>query len=136
MEEKNLIILPGKVAKYLEYMREGNYTLLDALSVRANDKYAKNLIDDYLESKYNQEKFVRAWLYGYKTKEKFYRVKIKYFEEGNDYLNFDSDSNTFFFSGKEEIKGYITKFTEKFLKDNYLGWMLGSKGIMLLEVEE
>lgn len=41
MEEKNLIILPVKVAKYLEYMREGNYTLLDALSVRANDKYAK-----------------------------------------------------------------------------------------------
>ena len=136
MEEKNLIILPGKVAKYLEYMREGNYTLLDALSVRANDKYVKNLIDDYLESKYNQEKFVRAWLDGYKTEEKFYRVKIKYFEEGNAYLNFDSDSNTFFFSGKEEIEGYITKFTEKFLKDNYLGWMLDSKGIMLLEVEE
>lgn len=136
MEEKNLIILPGKVVKFLEYMKEGNYTLLDALSVRANDKYAKNLIDDYLESKYNQEKFVRAWLDGYKTEEKFYRVKIKYFKEGNAYLNFDSDSNTFFFSGKEEIEGYITKFTEKFLKDNYLGWMLDSKGIMLLEVEE
>lgn len=117
-------------------MREGNYTLLDALSVRANDKYAKNLIDDYLESKYNQEKFVRAWLDGYKTEEKFYRVKIKHFEEGNAYLNFDSDSNIFFFSGKEEIEGYITKFTKKFLKDNYLGWMLDSKGIMLLEVEE
>lgn len=68
--------------------------------------------------------------------EKIYRVKIKYFEEGNAYLNFDSDSNTFFFSGKEEIEGYITKFTKKFLKDNYLGWMLDSKGIMLLEVEE
>lgn len=136
MEEKNLVTLPIKVAKYLEYMRKGNYTLLGALGVRANDKYAKNLIDDYLESKYNQEKFARAWLDGYKTEEKFYRVKLKYFEEGNAYLNFDSDSNTFFFSGEEEIDGYRTKFTKKFLEDNYLGWMLDSKGIMLLEVEE
>ena len=136
MEEKNLVTLPNKVAKYLEYMRKGNYTLLGALVVRANDKYAKNLIGNFLESKYNQEKFARAWLDGYKTEEKFYRVKLKYFKEDNAYLNIDEDDNSFFFSGIDEVNGFKTKFTKKFLEDNYLGWVLDSKGIMLLEVEE
>lgn len=136
MEEKNLVTLPNKVAKYLEYMRKGNYTLLGALGVRANDKYAKNLIGGYLESKYNQEKFARAWLDGYKTEEKIYRVKLKYFKEGNAYLNVDEDDNSFFFSDIDEVNGFKTKFTKKFLEDSYLGWMLDSKGIMLLEVED
>lgn len=136
MEEKNLVTLPIKVAKYLEYMRKGNYTLLGALGVRANDKYAKNLIGDYFGSKYNQEKFARAWLDGYKTEEKVYMVKLKYFKEGNAYLNVDVDDNTFFFGDIDEVNGFKTKFTKKFLEDNYLGWMLDSKGIMLLEVEE
>lgn len=33
MEEKNLVILPNKVADYLEYMKENNYTLIGALKV-------------------------------------------------------------------------------------------------------
>lgn len=135
MEEKNLVTLPDKVAKYLEYMRKGNYTLLGALGVRANDKYAKNLIGDYLGSKYNQEKFARAWLDGYKNEEKLYRVKLKYFREANAYLNVDEDDNSFFFGDIDEVNGFKTKFTKKFLEDNYLGWMIDSEGIMLLEVE-
>ena len=135
MEEKNLVELPDKVAKYLEYMRKGNYTLLGALGVRANDKYARNLIGDYLGSKYNQEKFARAWLDGYKTEEKLYKVKLKYFKEANAYLNVDEDDNSFFFGDIDEVNGFKTKFTKKFLEDNYLGWVLDSKGIMLLEVE-
>ena len=135
MEEKNLVTLPNKVADYLEYMKENNYTLKGALCVRANDKYAKNLIGDYLESKYNQEKFARAWLDGYKNEEKLYRVKLKYFREANAYLNVDEDDNSFFFGDIDEVNGFKTKFTKKFLEDNYLGWMIDSEGIMLLEVE-
>lgn len=116
-------------------MRKGNYTLLGALGVRANDKYAKNLIGDYLGSKYNQEKFARAWLDGYKTEEKLYRVKLKYFREANAYLNVDEDDNSFFFGDIDEVNGFKTKFTKKFLEDNYLGWMIDSEGIMLLEGE-
>lgn len=108
--------MPSKVAKYLEYMRKGNYTLLGALGVRANDKYAKNLIGDYFGSKYNQEKFARAWLDGYKTEEKFYRVKLKYFREANCYLNVDEDDNSFFFGDIDELNGFKTKFTKNFLR--------------------
>ena len=136
MEEKNLVTLPNKVAEYLEYMKEYNYTLKGALCVRANNKYAKNLIGGYLESKYNQEKFARAWLDGYKTEEKLYMVKLKHFREANAYLNVDEDDNSFFFGDIDEVNGFKTKFTKKFLEDNYLGWVLDSKGIMLLEVEE
>lgn len=135
MEEKNLVVLPGKVAKYLEYMRKGNYTLLGALGVRANDKYAKNLIGDYLGSKYNQEKFARAWLDGYKTEEKKFLVKFKNLGSIYGYLNYDREEKIFKLSSKDEAKYFQTKFTKKFLEENYFGWLFNCDGVELIEVE-
>lgn len=43
MEEKNLIELPDKVADYLEYMKENNYTLKGALNVVIGQGETKNL---------------------------------------------------------------------------------------------
>lgn len=135
MEEKNLVTLPDKVAKYLEYMRKGNYTLLGALGVRANDKYAKNLIGDYFGSKYNQEKFARAWLDGYKTEEKFYIVKFKNLGDVYGYLNYETEAKNFKLSSKDESKYFQTKFTKKFLEENSFGWVFDSEGVNVIEVE-
>ena len=137
MEEKNLVTLPEEVANYLEYMKKHSYTLIGALKVASgSSELEKDFMDTYFVVSYNQEKFARAWLDGYKTEEKFYRVKLKYFKEGNAYLNVDEDDNSFFFGDIDELIGFKTKFTKKFLEDNYLDWMLDSEGIMLLEVEE
>lgn len=135
MEEKNLVTLPDKVAKYLEYMRKGNYTLLGALGVRANDKYAKNLIGDYLGSKYNQEKFARAWLDGYKTEEKFYTVKFKNLGDVYGYLNYETEAKNFKLSSKDESKYFQTKFTKTFLEENGFGWVFDSEGVHIIEVK-
>lgn len=43
MEEKNLVTLPDKVADYLEYMKENNYTLKGALNVVIGQGKTKNL---------------------------------------------------------------------------------------------
>lgn len=135
MEEKNLVELPDKVAKYLEYMRKGNYTLLGALGVRANDKYAKNLIGDYLGSKYNQEKFARAWLDGYKTEEKNFIVKFKNLGDVYSYLNYEREAKSFRLSSKDNSVYFQTIFTKKFLEENGFGWVFNSEGVNIIEVE-
>lgn len=135
MEEKNLVELPEKVAKYLEYMRKGNYTLLGALGVRANDKYAKNLIGDYFGSKYNQEKFARAWLDGYKTEEKIFIVKFKNIDDVYGYLNYEREAKIFKLSSVDESTYFKTHFTKTFLEENGFGWIFDSEGVHIIEVE-
>lgn len=135
MEEKNLVVLPGKVAKYLEYMRKGNYTLLGALGVRANDKYAKNLIGDFFGSKYNQEKFARAWLDGYKTEEKNFIIKFKNLGDVYGYLNYEREAKIFKLSSKDNSVYFQTIFTKKFLEENGFGWVFDSEGVHIIEVE-
>lgn len=135
MEEKNLVVLPGKVAKYLEYMRKGNYTLLGALSVRANDKYAKNLIGDFFGSKYNQEKFARAWLDGYKTEEKNFIIKFKNLGDVYGYLNYEREAKIFKLSSKDNSVYFQTIFTKKFLEENGFGWVFNCEGVNIIEVE-
>ena len=135
MEEKNLVVLPGKVAKYLEYMRKDNYTLLGALSVRANDKYAKNLIGDFFGSKYNQEKFARAWLDGYKTEEKNFIIKFKNLGDVYGYLNYEREAKIFKLSSKDNSVYFQTIFTKKFLEENGFGWVFNCEGVHIIEVE-
>lgn len=135
MEEKNLVELPDKVAKYLEYMRKGNYTLLGALGVRANDKYAKNLIGDYLGNKYNQEKFARAWLDGYKTEEKNFIIKFKNLGDVYGYLNYEREAKIFKLSSKDNSVYFQTIFTKKFLEENGFGWVFDSEGTQIIEVD-
>lgn len=135
MEEKNLVVLPDKVAKYLEYMRKCKCTLLCALGVRANDEYAKNLIGDYLESKYNQEKFAKAWLDGYKTEEKNFIVKFKNLDNVYSYLNYEREAKIFKLSSKDNSVYFQTIFTKKFLEENGFGWVFDSEGVQIIEVE-
>lgn len=135
MEEINLVTLPSKVAKYLEYMRKDNYTLLGALSVRANDVYAKKLIGDYLGSKDNQEKFARAWLDGYKTEEKNFIVKFKNLGDVYGYLNYEREAKIFKLSSKDNSVYFQTIFTKKFLEENGFGWVFNSEGVNIIEVD-
>lgn len=135
MEEKNLVVLPDKVAKYLEYMRKGNYMLLCALSVSANDKYAKNLIGNFFDSKYNQEKFARAWLDGYKTEEKNFIIKFKNLGDVYGYLNYEREAKIFKLSSKDNSVYFQTIFTKKFLEENGFGWVFNCEGVNIIEVE-
>lgn len=97
MEEKNLIELPDKVADYIEYMKENNYTLKGALNVVIGQGGTKKFMDNYLEYGSNQEKFALAWLNGYKRKKKFYRVRFKNMaDECGYYLNYNKKEENFY----------------------------------------
>lgn len=136
MEEKNLIELPDKVADYLEYMKENNYTLKGALNVVISQGETKKFMDNYLEYGTNQEKFALAWVNGHKRKEKFYIVKFKNLGDVYGYLNYEIEAKNFKLSSKDESKYFQTKFTKKFLEENSFSWVFDSEGVNVIEVEK
>lgn len=135
MEEKNLVTLPNKVADYLEYMKENNYTLKGALNVVIGKGETKKFMDNYLEYCANQEKFALAWLNGHKREEKFYIVKFKNFGDVYGYLNYEKEAKIFKLSSVDESKYFQTKFTKKFLGENGFNWVFNSEGVQIIEVE-
>lgn len=135
MEEKNLIELPDKVADYLEYMKENNYTLKGALNVVIGQGETKKFMDNYLEYGTNQEKFALAWVNGHKREEKFYIVKFKNLGDVYGYLNYEIEAKNFNLSSKDESKYFQTIFTKKFLEENGFGWVFDSEGVNVIEVE-
>lgn len=135
MEEKNLVTLPYKVAEYLEYMKEKNYTLTGALNVVIGQVETKKFMNDYLDYGSNQEKFALAWLNGYKREEKFYLVKFKNLGDVYGYLNYAREEKIFKLSSKDESEYFQTKFTKTFLKENGFGWVINCEGVKLFEVK-
>ena len=136
MEEKNLVVLPDKVADYLESMKEKNYTLIGAFKRTNATEEEKELMTDFFVSTNNQEKFALAWVNGYKRKEKFYLVKFKNFGYSYSYLNYDKEDKMFFLKDKRDVRDYKTKYTKTFLKENGFGWVFNSEGVELIEVDE
>lgn len=137
MEEKNLVTLPDKVAEYLEFMKEKNYTLIGAFKIVIGSGETKDLMKKFFENHKNQENFARAWMDGYKLKEKYYTVKFKKIDGDGTYgyLNYNSEECTFTLSSNEETTVYQTGFTKKFLEENDFGWVFGCEGIKLEEVK-
>lgn len=135
MEEKNLVTLPYKVADYLEYMKENNYTLKGALNVVIDKGETKNFIDNYLNYGVNQENFALAWVNGHKREGKIYRVRFKNTADESSYLNYDKEEEEFFFGGNSETPIFRASFTKEFLKENSFGWVLNCEGIELIEVK-
>lgn len=136
MEEKNLVVLPDKVADYLESMKEKNYTLIGAFKRTNATEEEKELMTDFFVTTNNQEKFALAWVNGYKRKEKFYLVKFKGFSDVYCYLNYDKKEKIFSLSSIDESVYFKTHFTKTFLKENGFGWVFNSEGVELIEVDE
>lgn len=135
MEEKNLVTLPDKVADYLEYMKENNYTLKGALNVVIGQGETKKFMDNYLEYGVNQEKFSLAWINGHKREEKFYLVKFKNLGNVYGYLNYEREAKIFKLSSKDNSVYFQTIFTKKFLEEADFGWVFNCPGVEVKEVE-
>lgn len=135
MEEKNLIELPDKVANYLEFTKEKNYTLKGALNVVIGKGETKKFMESYLGNGLNQEKFALAWLNGHKREEKIFLVKVKNCTDAC-YLNYSTENKNFFFSNSKENERHKTKFTKTFLEENGFGWVFNCEGVQIIEVEK
>lgn len=91
---------------------------------------------DFFITTNNQEKFALAWVNGYKRKEKFYLVKFENFGDFHSYLNYDKEDKMFYLKDMREARGFKTKFTKTFLKENGFGWVFDSEGVELIEVDK
>lgn len=135
MDEKILVALPEHIADYLEYMKSFKYSIMGALNMTTSKYVSDGVVRGWLDDSNNQEKFVRAWLDGYKVEEKKFLIKFKNIGAVYGYLNYDREEKIFKLSSKDESKYFQTKFTKKFLEENYFGWLFNCDGIELIEVE-
>ena len=135
MEEKILVTLPEHIANYLEYMKSFKYSIMGALNMITSKYVSDGVVRGWLDDSNNQEKFVRAWLDGYKVEEKKFLIKFKNLGNIYGYLNYDREEKIFKLSSKDESKYFQTKFTKKFLEENYFDWLFNCDGVELIEVE-
>lgn len=135
--------VPQYVADWIEYCKNTFLSLARALNVSEEDfhNYAnqKDHIEllTFLGSMVNQEKFSKAWLFGYEVeKVKKYLVKMKGFSGYGRYLNKALSSGEYFLGSKNEVDGYRIKHTRKELEKNNFGWVFSCEGVAVEEVEE
>lgn len=143
LDEPQKVVIPQYVADWIEYCKNIFLSLARALNVSEEDfhNYAnqKDHIEllTFLGSMVNQEKFSKAWLFGYEVeKVEKYLVKMKGFSGYGRYLNKALSSGEYFLGSKNEVGGYRTKHTRKELEKNNFGWVFSCEGVEVEEVEE
>lgn len=143
LDEPQKVVIPQYVADWVEYCKNTSLSLARALNVSEEDFHNCTNQKDHIElltflgSMFNQEKFSKAWLFGYEVeKVKKYLVKMKGFSGYGRYLNKALSSGEYFLGSKNEVGGYRTKHTRKELEKNNFGWVFSCEGVEVEEVEE
>lgn len=143
IENGKKVKIPKFVADWIEYCKNTFLSLARALMVSEEDFYNYANQKDHLEllhflgSMVNQEKFAKAWLYGYEVEqEKRYLVEMKRIVGYGRYLNKALSSGEYFFASENEVDGYKTKHTRKELENSGFGWVFNCPGIEVKEVKQ
>lgn len=136
LDEPGKFKVPQFVAQYIEWTKGEDYHLLGAMIEIRSHKNKE--IDEWFEFEEddNMETFARAWLDGYEVeKEKRYIVKMKGLNEYNNYLNYDSIDDEWYFTDAENGPAVGTHHTRKQLEEAGFGWIFSCEGIEVEEVE-
>ncbi|MDU5006995.1 MAG: DUF1642 domain-containing protein [Streptococcus sp.] len=143
LDEPQKPVVPQFVADWIEYCKNIFLSITRALMVNEVDFYNYANQEDhskliiFLESEINQEKFAKAWLYGYTVKkEKRYLVKIIGITDYNSYLNYHKKENKWTIESSMDTDAIRTKHTRKELEKSGFGWVFNCPGIEIEEVEE
>ena len=143
LDEPQKVTIPQFVADWINYCKNTFLSLARSLAVSEEDfhNYAnqKDHLDllYFLGSMVNQEKFAKAWLYGYEIeKEKRYLVKIIGITNYNSYLNYHKRENKWTVESSMETDAIRTKHTRKQLEIGGFGWVFDCTGIEIEEVKE
>lgn len=143
LDEPQKPVVPQFVADWIEYCKNTFLSITRALMVNEVDFYNYANQEDhskliiFLESEINQEKFAKAWLYGYTVKkEKRYLVKIIGITDYNSYLNYHKKENKWTIESSMDTDAIRTKHTRKELEKSGFGWVFNCPGIEIEEVEE
>lgn len=142
IENDKKVKVPKFVADWIEYCKNTSLSIARALMVSEDDFYNYANQKDHLELLYflgsmiNQEKFAKAWLYGYEVEQKKrYLVEMKGIAGYGRYLNKTLSSGEYFFASENEVDGYKTKHTKKELENSGFGWVFNCPGVEVKEVK-
>ena len=131
LDEPQKPVVPQIVSDYIEYTKENEWDLLEAMDDVAyeDDKNLRKWFNNNIET------FVRDWLDGYTVeKEKRYSVKIKGKIEEN-LLVYGLGINRYFFARTYD-SSKRNEHTRKELEEAGFEWVFDCEGIELEEIKE
>lgn len=134
LDESKKVTVPQFVADYIEYAKDCDWDLIDAMKDIGYED-CDDLLKWFYKDK-NQETFARAWLDGYEVeKEKRYLVKMKNLRALFCYLAYIPDEGywSLMASGGKSI---VIKHTRKELEEAGFGWVFDCEGIEIEEIEQ
>ena len=136
------VTIPQFVADWIEYCKNTFLSLARALAVSEEDFYNYANQKDHLDLLYflgsmvNQEKFAKAWLFGYEAEiEKRYLVKMKGVDSRTNYLYYGVGSKTWLFKAKLIDGNFRKSHTRKELEQDNFGWVFDCPGIEIEVLE-
>ena len=134
LDEPEKVAIPQYVANYIEYAKNTDWDLQDLFKL-IDDEDSEEL-QRWFYHECNQETLAHAWLFGYEVEEeKRYIVKMKGLNEYNNYLNYDSIDDEWYFTDAENGPAVGTHHTRKELEEAGFGWVFDCPGIEIEEVE-
>ena len=132
LDEPQKPVVPQIVSDYIEYTKENEWDLIDAMKGVSYEDY-----DDLMKWFYkddNQETFALAWINGFKVeKEKRYLVKMKSMDKEFTMLKLDKIRDNWYLGNDTEYSYTKVKHTRKELEGAGFGDVFDSP---LFEVEE
>lgn len=137
LDEPQKVKVPQVVADYIEYAKENDWDLQDAMDsyLIANEEDGE--LSEWFYKDENMEIFALAWINGYEVEgEKCYLVKMKGLRENASYLNYDSIDDEWYFADAINGPAVGTHHTRKDLENAGFGSVFNCPGIEVKEVEE
>lgn len=143
LDEPQKVVIPQFVAGWIVYCKNTSLSLARALNVSEEDFYNYANQKDHIElltflgSMVNQEKFAKAWLFGYEVEqEKKYLVKVKNVQDVTEYLKYDKVIEKWYFGMKQDSVASRSYHTKEELISGGFGWVFSCEGVEVEEVEE
>lgn len=143
LDEPQKVVIPKCVADWIEYCKNIFLSLARALNVSEEDfnNYAnqKDHLDllYFLGSMVNQEKFAKAWLFGYEIEqEKKYLVKFKNITKDSSFLKYDGVVGKWYFGMNGDTIAIRLHHTKEELEQGNFGWVFSCEGVEVREVED
>lgn len=135
LDEPQKVKVPQVVADYIEYAKESDWDLQDAMDsdLIANEDDLE--FSEWFYKDNNMEIFALAWINGYTVEEeKRYLLKIIGITDYNSYLNYRKAEKAWTIESKMEVDTIRTEHTREELENVGFGWVFNCPGIEIEEV--
>ena len=136
LDEPQKVKVPQVVADYIEYAKESDWDLQDAMDSDLIASEEDRKISDWFYKDNNMETLALAWINGYTIdKEKRYLVKIIGIKDYDSYLNYRKEEKVWTIESQLEVDAIRTNHTYEELEEAGFDWVFDCPGVEVKEVE-